>query len=261
MHKLINHPQPAVGLVLGTFAAVPYIHLALESWRLNYPAIPLLVSDDGSPNRDELHALCQRYGADFVSSPRRKKQSLGDISAYIHGLEWAVKCELDLVVKMSRRFIPLHNWVPGLQSLAYETQYATYSNQCAHYGYGFRTECIGFHVQSWCDLGALEEMRAFVARNETVFVENYIHNLAREVHKSNCEANREYEKRHPRPAETDAYGVWRLMADSRTVAKADILWHDCNLPHEYWEAALHYGLSYQPQAFTDPNQGFGLGLI
>jgi hypothetical protein len=82
MHKLINHPQPAVGLVIGTFAAVPYIHLALESWRLNYPAIPLLVSDDGSPNRDELHALCQRYGADFVSECQAKKAVTGRISAY-----------------------------------------------------------------------------------------------------------------------------------------------------------------------------------
>lgn len=261
MHKLINRPQPAVGLVIGTFAAVPYIHLALESRRLNYPDIPLLVSDDGSPNRDELHALCQRYGADFVSDGKRKKQMVGDVSAYVHGLEWAMKGELELLVKMSRRFIPLHNWVPGLQKLACETQYATYSNQCKHHCYGFRTECIAFHVRSWCDLGALDQMRALVIRNESVFVEGYLHNLAREVHKSNCEANRAYEALHPRPRDTDAYGVWTVMADKRTVAKSDILWHDCNLPYEYWEAALRYGLSYQPQAFTDPNQGFGLGLM
>ena len=81
-------------------------------------------------------------------------------------------------------------------------------------------------------------------------MEGYLHNLAREVHKSNCEANRL--RGVILGPGTDAYGVWTVMADSRTVAKSDILWHDCNLPHEYWEAALRYGLSYQPQAFTIP---------
>jgi hypothetical protein len=259
MHKLIDCPQPVVGLVIGTFAAAPYVHLALESRQRNYPDIPLLVSDDGSPNREELRALCERYGAEFVSATKRKKHMLGDISAFVHGLEWALKNELELLVKMSRRFIPLQNWVPGLQRLAYETQYATYSNRCDHFGYGFRTECVAFHTRSWCDLGALEELRAFLTRNESVFVEASIHNLARRVHKSNCEANRAYEKLNPRPGEADAYGPWSVMADKRTTPTPNILWHDSNLSHDYWQAALRYGLSYHAQAFTDPNQGFGSG--
>lgn len=258
--RIIKTPRPSVGLVIGTFAAVPYLHLALESWRRNYPDIPVLVSDDGSPNRAELSELCTLYGADFVGHPARRRWTIGDLSSYVHGLDWAQERRLELLVKMSRRFIPLYNWVPGLQRLAYETQYPTYSNQCLHFNFGFRTECVGFHRVSWNASGVIARVRSRVARNEPTFVEGYLHELAREVHRrSYCGANREYEQAHPRPPGADAYGVWDVMAERRTTRKEALLWHDCNEPDDYYRAAVRYGLPYAPEEFSDPNQGYGLG--
>jgi hypothetical protein len=258
--QIIETPRPSVGLVIGTFAAVPYIHLALESWRRNYPDIPVLVSDDGSPNWAELSELCKLYGADFVSYRARRRWTIGDLSSYVHGLDWAQERQLDLLVKMSRRFIPLYNWVPGLQQLAYKTQYPTYSNQCLHFNFGFRTECVGFHLASWMASGVVARVRSRIACNEPIFVEGYLHELAREVYKhSSCGANREYEKACPRPSGADAYGVWEVMADQRTTRKDDVLWHDCNEPCDYYRAAVRYGLPYMPEEFSDPNQGYGLG--
>ena len=45
---------PKVAVVVGTFAAVPYVHLHLEARRRFYPEVPLLVHDDGSPKSAEL---------------------------------------------------------------------------------------------------------------------------------------------------------------------------------------------------------------
>ncbi len=257
--RIFKNSQAVVGLVIGTFAAVPYVHLALESWRRNYPEIPVLVNDDGSPKGEELHTLCDRYGANFVSNSERLRRTVGDMSAYVHGLDWAAQRGLELLVKMSRRFIPIHNWVTGLQCLADESQYATYSNQCRHFNYGFRTECVGFHVETWCGSGALHKMREVVFRNQPTFVEGYIHKLARDIQKANCGANWEYEQIHPRPSGADAYGVWSIMADKRTTQKPDVLWHDYSKPLDYCRAALLYGLVMSTQDFADPNQGYGLG--
>jgi cephalosporin hydroxylase len=58
-------PPVAIGLMVGTFAAVPYIHLQLEARRRLYPHVPLLVHDDGSTKRDDLQRLCAEYGCEF----------------------------------------------------------------------------------------------------------------------------------------------------------------------------------------------------
>jgi hypothetical protein len=78
---------------------------------------------------------------------------VGDVSAYIHGLEWAVKGELELLVKMSRRFIPLHNWVPGLQKSCLRNPIRDLQQPVRIIRYGFRTECIGF----MCAVGVIWE--------------------------------------------------------------------------------------------------------
>jgi len=61
MYRILDDPQPSVGLVIATFAAVPYEHSALESRCRNYPDVPALVHEDGSPEREQLVALCARY--------------------------------------------------------------------------------------------------------------------------------------------------------------------------------------------------------
>ncbi len=255
--RIIGTPHAQVGIVIGTFAAVPYIHLALECRKRFYPDVPVLVNDDGSPEEPKLRQLCRHYGADFITNEIRKRPTVGDVSAFVNGLMWAHERRLDLLVKLSRRFIPLHNWVHPLQQLAWQTQYATYSNECRHFQYGFRTECMAMHVASWRKAPVFEHMRELVQRDEPLFVEGYIHNLAREIHQGNCGVNREYERRYPRPPDENAYGVWDLTGEDRTVRRASVLWHDCDDPLDYARAANLLGLAYSAVDFEDPNQGHG----
>jgi len=209
MRRIIDSQQPSVALVIATFASVPCVHLALEMWRRNCVHAPVLVHDDGSPCSDELHALARRYGAEFFSNRTRRRRTVGDLPAYLHGLEWAATLQVDLLVKMSRRFIVLRNWVLELQALAWMTQYATYSQRCLHFDFGFRTECVAFHLPSWHDGRAFGDLQERVEANEPVFVEGRLHDLARRVHRSACDLNRQYEQVHPRSPEADAYGFAR----------------------------------------------------
>lgn len=244
---------------MGTFAAAPYIHLQLESRRRNYPDLPVLVHDDGSPRQCELGELCRRYRADFVAAEGRHPHFVGDLAAFVAGFEWAREKKLELLVKFSRRFIPLYDWVTELQELSFLTQYATYSSRCVHYGFGFRTECVAMHVQSWFTSGVVDKIKEQVLSNQGCFVEKFIHDLARVVHRNNCEQNRQYEKFGGKPESIAAYGDWLLSGISRHLPRSNVLWHNFAGPEVYAEQAHHYELKYTAQDFCDPNQGYGTG--
>jgi len=254
-----QHP-PKVALVIGTFAAVPYIHLHLASWQRFFPSIPVLVADDGSPFHHELAELCSQYQVHFSSNPSRLRRTVGDMSSYVIGLDWAASIDADILVKMSRRFVPLYDWVLELQQLAIESQMPTFSQQCDHFNFGFRTECIAFDCQTWRQSGSYNQMSALVERNQPVFVEGFIHQLARNIASEHATAAAiEYMARHPRPSDRNGYAVWNIMATKRTTKLPRVLWHDCDGPVDYARSAALLGLSYSPDDFNDPNQGCGLG--
>jgi hypothetical protein len=261
MQQIINSSEPSIGLVIGTFAAVPYIHLQLESRKRNYPNLPVLVHDDGSHLQKELRELCAQYNADFTSLEQRSTHFIGDMVAFVAGLDWAKEKKLDLLVKFSRRFIPLFNWLPEIQELAFMTQYATYSSRCVNHGFGFRTECVAMHVQSWFDTGAVERIREQIQINQGCFVEKFIHDLAREVHQLNCEQNREYEKFGGKPEPVAAYGDWLLSGIGRYVPRPRVLWHNYTSPSDYAQRAQNYDLKLTEVDFADPNQGQGEGEV
>jgi hypothetical protein len=258
--KLTYESPPRIGMVIGTFAAVPYVHLHLESRRRNYHALPVLVHDDGSPAAGRLAELCAAYGADFSANPRRLRQTVGDVSAYVRGFEWAADRRLDVLAKMSRRFVPLHDWVPGLAGLAVRTQMPTFSQVCEHFNFGFRTECVAFHCHSWRRGGAYERLRELVDRDEPTFVEGFVHDRAREVARDAAsEAALEYVRQHPRPGDRDGYAAWDLMPDRRTTRRPNLLWHDGDSAFDYARVAAAYGSPYDEADFVDPNAGKGLG--
>lgn len=97
-------------------------------------------------------------------------------------------------------------------------------------------------------------------RSESVLVEGFIHQCAREVLKATVSAARDdYLHRHPRPADHDAYSVWNIMEDKRITRSHRVLWHDSDGPLDYCRLAGLHGLSYAVKDFTDANQGYGQG--
>ena len=179
---------PSLGLVVGTFAGVAYVHLQLESRKRHYPTVPTLVHDDSSHAASQLKRLCDAYGAEFECNEQRLPHCLGDISAYYGGLKWAQKHGIEILLKVSRRWIFLTDWRHDLRKLAYESQYHTFSNHTTTFGYGFRTECLGMSVKRWANSGFLRDCIDRIGERRSVFVEGHLHQFARRLDAGNCTA-------------------------------------------------------------------------
>lgn len=251
--KVAPAKKSNLALVIGTFAAVPYVHLHLESRKRYYPSVPLLVHDDCSHKSEQLKELCDEYGVEFVSSSSRSIQSLGDIRAFLSGLKWAKSIGSKILVKMSRRFIPVADWTAELEELE-KTGHHTFSNITRSFNFGFRTECVGLRIADWEN--NFDKIEETINRNESIFVEGYIHNLARDLNQSN-EAAQQYDRENGRTPDINAYAVWKFMGDDRCKQHPDFLWHNCHSPEDYKKLSDEYGLGYSIEDFADPNAGAG----
>ena len=185
--------NPRFTLVIGTFAAVPYVHLQLEARRRLFADVPLLVHDDASPAAGTLAALCRAYGADFSRNPARLPPCKGDLSVFLRGRDGGRAVGADVVVKLSRRFIPVTDWRGSLAALARDSQYATLCAWTTSFRFGFRSECVGLAVERWGRFAG--ELAARMDEPGEPFVEGFLHNLARRAAAENGEASRAYDAR------------------------------------------------------------------
>lgn len=239
-----DHP-PRLALVIGTYASVPYVHLGLESRRRYCPGVPVLVHDDASPKQAELADLCRRYGASLQVNSVKRFHTVGDLSVFLGGLTWAQRLGAELLVKFSRRFVPLFDWTPGLLALAYESQEATFSNICRNLAWGFRSEVVGMHVRSWAP--CVERIRWDVLSLEETFVEGSIHDLARVI--PPCRAGEAYRRANPREPWCAGYCPWPLLGENRIIKVPGVLWHHSCEPADYYEVARGWRLPYAQQDF------------
>ena len=249
--------QPTVGLVIGTYAAVPYIHLQLEARKRCYPHVPVLVHDDGSGRREDLRGLCAAYGADFETNATRQPPCLGDLTVFAGGLAWARKRRLDLLLKISRRWVFRTDWTPSLVDLAQASQYATLGSYTTTFNFGFRSECLALSVAAWSQPLILEELLRPIRQGQEVFVEGYLHGLARRLEDVQCEAAEHWRLTHLMPPDKAGYALWRFMGTDRCTRLASFLWHDSHSPVDYRDLAVEWGLPYDHPDFVDPNQGEG----
>jgi hypothetical protein len=248
-----------LGMVIGTFAAVPYLHLQMEARRRFYPTAPLLVHDDASHQGEMLQGLCRQYGGLFVSSPRRLPPTLGDLNAFVRGLEWAATAEIDILLKVSRRWLFLTDWRASLAAVAQLSRHVTFGSYTTSFNYGFRTECLALAVKPWLQCGFVEDVRQHIHQGKSVFVEGYVHGFARRLERESSAATRPWREAHPLPDDRAGYALWTLLDTDRRQRSPFFLWHDSAKPSDYLEAARSWNLPYTLEDFVDPNQGAGPG--
>jgi hypothetical protein len=254
LDHIIETPTPSVGLVIGSYGVPAYMHLQLVSWKRFYPTIPLLIHDDSSDASDQIAELCKAYGASFCKTEKREGHLEGDLSASIRGLEFGRNNGLDLMVKFSRTWIPINNFVPSLQRLAHETQYATYGNQCKSNGYRLRTECIGWHIPTYFEGGHLDDMREWLRRRCQAgdYMELFLHRVAKKViEKSTCTANAEYRARDSLYHKWRYYGIWDWMSEDSQKPNGNWLWHRSDKPLDYHRLSQIYDLPYALEDFEN----------
>lgn len=250
---------PTIGIVVGTFASVPYIHLQLESRLRNYQSIPILIHDDGSNKNAELQELCLQYGADYEYNTIRQPHCIGDLTAFAGGLLWAKSKNIDILVKISRRWLFRVNFIDDLQKLALSSQYATICNYTTTFNFGFRTECIAMNVAQWSKPNSFEQIVEPIRTPRGIFVEGHLHNIARELEKQNCVKAKHYRATHPITPDKNGYAFWDIMGNDRMKKSGNYLWHDANKAIDYAQQAEQWSLPYSLDNFKDPNEGQGIG--
>lgn len=268
-----------IGVVIGTFASVPYVHLGLEALRRNEPNVKVLVHDDSSGQQVNLKSLCEEYGAEFRSTKYRMAPVVGDVSSFMTALQWGEASDLDVVCKFSRRWIVYRKWTEELERLVRTYGYSTYSEACAHFSFGFRSECVAMVVKDWIPAGVLPEFEGYVERNERPgdLPEGWYHAKAQDVHrrvnegllpgdkfqqfpewyKSIHHLNERYTRTYGIDGSHQGYGKWPLMGMSRCQEIEGVLWHDVHGAKCYALLAQTYGLPYTSRDFEDPNMGEG----
>lgn len=238
---------PKAGLVISTYAGLPYIELALAVRQRLYPDLPTLVHDDASPRSADLQSLCTRHGVDFETTSSRLGHPMGDLCGHVGGLRWAQERGIDLLVKMSRRFIPLTNWVTALTELAQASQYPTYSNVCRHFGMPIRSECMAMAVGEWSSPDVAGEITQLMLRNTGRFMpETFIAHLAWKLDARKCNTARAWSEGRF----NYGYALWDFVCPSRVEKCRSHLWYSANGPEDYAGLARTLGLPLGIEAFA-----------
>lgn len=214
--------QPKIGIVIGTHGTPLYIKLHLETRKRLYPEVPVLVHDDCSEEIMEINALCRDYGCDFAYTTEREGQNYGDMCAFWQGLLWAERQKIDILVKFSRRLIPLSDFRPSLIKAAEDQKFATFSNLEHKWGIPIRSEAMGMRMDQWIavamKLKGINEHRVLHPCPECFY-----QLLAIEIS----------------PHET-GFGIWDWLSDSRGVFNGNHMWHETHSYEDYVE--LHHKL-------------------
>lgn len=229
-----------MGVVIGTCGSAFHVELQLAALARFNP-LPALVVDDHSGD-PALPAICRKYGAEFLSLPRRYGHRAGDLRIFCAGLEWANRSGISLLVKFSRRFLPLREWRNGLETLARISNAVTFSSWTITENLGFRTECMGMYVPAWLEAApAIRE----AAPAGACFVERFLHGQAKLLAgRWNSEPFERYCKLYDPGREHEGFAFWtELMGTDRKAPPPDVLWHHAHGREAYRAAAEKLGIT------------------
>lgn len=234
-----------------TFGSFAYIELALaiyQSWQAD-----VIVCDDGSCST-QLQEVCDRYRVPLIGICRTRERvpGFGDLIATTELIRYASAHGFDLAIKQSRRWICLADPRPSLEDLASRSGGNTFSHITQSFNFGFRTEFTGYLVKDW--LPVLPEIYRQIKSGSEVFVEAFIHKLARKIEPDSVQyRNFIAGESGFRPDQT-GYVHWGFMGDDRRAVPEHILWHDSHSPEDYYQKALELGLKLKLNDFEDFNK-------
>lgn len=160
------------GVAIGTFdSCVGGRRYGTEAVRLNLavlratcgPDLRILVCDDASPpaSQQRYRALCDQYGAQFTTNPRRMGHTSGDMIVFHKALHWGQQWGLTTVTKLSQRMvIDVPNWVQEDAARLLSSPYATQAQMLTNFGREqIRTECVMIVIGRWFTSGVLKYYR------------------------------------------------------------------------------------------------------
>lgn len=247
VNRKLYSAQTRIGVVIGTCGSAPHVDLGLH-WVVRGNDLPALVVDDCSGD-PELARICSGYGAELRELSEHFGHYAGDLQIFAAGLEWAREQGIELLVKLSRRFIACTRWREGLLELACESNAVTFSSYTTSYHYGFRTECLGLYVPAWAPL--VPELKCEATPGRRIFVEKFLHDRARTLAESWLSPEFEaWRTAHPLGRDKQGYACWEAMLGTdRRAHREGFLWHNADSAERYAAAARAAGLPYSEEDF------------
>jgi hypothetical protein len=235
------------GIAVGTYGSLPYVHLQLEARRRFYPTIPCIVHDDNSNQKFALKSLCDRYECDFDSNDSTQGHHYGDLSVFVYGLAWAKTNRVDILLKVSRRWIFLIDWSISLNELVISSEYSSFSN--AAKGFNLRTECIGLNVKSWGSERSLYGLLRKFADRGPLCVEDFLYEHCLTLESSNTTTL----TKKGISISPKRYEPWPLLGSDRKQSSDSYLWHCFSAATDYHRYSKEWGLPYTLPDFQDPS--------
>jgi hypothetical protein len=158
----VRPEPPKVGVVIGSFNLPSAVRLNVAAIRRHCgDATPILIADDCSDGCCATPPPESSFGriVDLASrtpnvvvwpNADRIGHAGGDVSCFWKGLQWARSLGLEVLVKLSQRYIvDRPHWTELLLHELTVSGLSTIGRSCARWGWDLRTECVGMRVDRW----------------------------------------------------------------------------------------------------------------
>lgn len=223
----VNRVEDVPAMVsIGSYGLPGMIALQLRMLRHHCGDVPILVSDDHSPNGQSelIRDLCEQHGATFrLADPtNRIGHSGGDLGAYYHALDYARERGIRVVCKLSQRFVVdrprwLQDAVHWLQDLG--STIGTGSDRCIEGGtrFGIRSEAVLMRTDRW-----FPHRESLLPRQLNHAAEELLTVVARSA---------------------GDMAAWSLLGGpDRTRRAPGVIWHTANPESDYRALAVKFGV-------------------
>lgn len=226
---LVRYPHAQHGVVIGSYKWPSLVELQIKLIRSTCGAVPICVSSDHPETAAQVQAICDRFpDVKHLPNPVRIGHTGGDISAFHKAATWGKDRGLQVVAKLSQRFlITRPDWLQDgaadllASGLSLASQRATGTQR-----FDLRTEACLLDVATWSEPAILARIRP-----------------------------RKYWTDSPRglSAETVIYRVlqdlagefflpWSLFGEDRQRQYPGVVWHNSHPVTAYHELAARHGV-------------------
>lgn len=225
--------QVKTGVVIGHYDMPDLIDLQIRVLRDTCGPVPVLVHDDHSPSQSRLRAICDRHNVEVVQSGLSNiGHAGGDLGAFYKGLVWAKKNGIEVLCKLSQRFIPIRpDWLNEGAAALLTSGLSTLTDACieGRNALPLRTEAILLKVDRWTQdrpLKLVRPRRVFPYSGEAI-VAQALSTIG------------------------GGFGVWPFLGGpDRTRRNPNYLWHTCNTVADYKALADRYGVHLDDTFFV-----------
>lgn len=94
-------------VAIGAYRLHRFVELGVLRWRRLLPDVPIIISDDKSPESKLIEELSHKHGCDYLCSTARRGHFSADLQAVVNGIVFGKELGVDAVIKCSQRVIPV----------------------------------------------------------------------------------------------------------------------------------------------------------